>query len=113
MNPKALGLLIAVISAVLFIYFCMFIGGIVFAAGTCTAKYPAGQEVTLTAKPCPGSYFVRWDGACAGQGAVCKVRMDGNKETSAVFEWIPWPYNLRLTEWEKKMCSGGGYTQGM
>jgi hypothetical protein len=33
MTGRALGLLIAVISAVLFIYFCMFIGGIVLAAG--------------------------------------------------------------------------------
>lgn len=113
MNPKALGLLIAVICAVLFIYFCMFIGSIVLAAGNCTAKYAEGTEVTLTATPCPGSYFVRWEGACAGQSAACKVKMDGDKQTAAVFELLPWPYNLRLTEWEKKMCSGGGFTQGM
>ncbi|MFA5324228.1 MAG: hypothetical protein WC373_16255, partial [Smithella sp.] len=75
--------------------------------------YAEGTEVTLTATPCPGSYFVRWEGACAGQSAVCKVKMDGDKQTAAVFELLPWPYNLRLTEWEKKMCSGGGFTQGM
>lgn len=112
MNGRALGFLIMIISAVLFIYACIFIGGIVFAAENCTAKYDAGTEVTLTATPCPGSYFVRWDGACAGQGAICKVKMDSDKQTSAVFEPIPWPYNLRLTEWEKKMCSGG-YTRRM
>jgi len=98
MSGRSLGLLIAVISAVLFIYFCMFIGGIVFATENCTATYAAGTEVTLTATPCPGSYFVRWDGACAGQGPVCKVKMDGDRQTSAVFEQIPFPQNLRLLD---------------
>ncbi|HPE06251.1 MAG TPA: hypothetical protein PLW50_00865 [Smithellaceae bacterium] len=97
MNGRALGLLIMVISAVLFIYFVIFVGGIVFAA-ECTAKYNTGTEVILTATPCPGSYFVRWDGACAGQGAICKVKMDGDKQTSAVFEPIPFPQNLRLLD---------------
>lgn len=53
MNGRALGLLIMVISAVLFIYFVIFVGGIVFAA-ECTAKYNTGTEVILTATPCPG-----------------------------------------------------------
>lgn len=109
MNGRTLGFLIAAISAALFIFACMFIGGIVFAKtavisttpatpSNCTATYAAGTEVTLTATPCPGDYFVRWEGACAGQGPICKVKMDGNKETTAVFEPIPFPQNLRLLD---------------
>lgn len=98
MSPRALGLLICLISAALTIYTIIFIGGIIFAAETCTAKYDAGTEVTLTATPCPGSYFVRWDGACAGQGPICKVKMDSDKQTSAVFEPIPFPQSLRLLD---------------
>jgi streptogramin lyase len=37
--------------------------------GTCSANYPTGTEVTLTATPAEGSTFAGWSGACSGVGA--------------------------------------------
>lgn len=109
---RLLGIIICLISAAMVVVLIGAICGLAF-ADTCAAKYPAGEKVVLKATACPGSYFVRWDGACAGQGAECTLIMDGDKQTSAVFEPLPIPYNFRFTEWEKQMCIGGGYTQRM
>jgi hypothetical protein len=52
---------------------------------TCTASYPQGTLVALTAVPDPGSLFVGWSGACSGTGA-CNVAMDGARNVSARFD---------------------------
>jgi len=49
---------------------------------TCTAGFPPGASVTLTAVPAPGSMFVGWSGACAGTGP-CTVTMDAAKDVHA------------------------------
>lgn len=108
---RLLGIIICLISAMMVIVLVGALCGLAFAG--CTAKYKAGEKVTLKATACPGSYFVRWEGACAGQGAECTIVMDGDKQTSAVFEKFPVPYNFKLSDWEKQMCNGGGYTQRM
>jgi hypothetical protein len=57
--------------------------------GTCTAQFEAGQEVTLTASPAPGSLFVAWkycdtEGV---QGRQCTVHVTpGHKAVGAKFE---------------------------
>lgn len=38
--------------------------------GTCSARYNAGDTVTLLAEPDAGEYFVGWGGDCAGGGGV-------------------------------------------
>ncbi|HEX6354735.1 InlB B-repeat-containing protein [Actinophytocola sp.] len=41
---------------------------------SCTLRYAAGAEVTLTAAPDPGWRLEKWSGACAGSG-VCALRL--------------------------------------
>jgi hypothetical protein len=50
--------------------------------GTCTAGFPAGAAVTLTATPLYDGMFAGWTGACAGQGATCHVEMTMDTETT-------------------------------
>ncbi len=42
--------------------------------GHCTATFPAGTSVVLTATPENGSKFVRWGGSCAG-AVTCHVKL--------------------------------------
>jgi hypothetical protein len=67
-------------------------------ADTCIAKYPAGKVVTVTATPCPGSRFVKWEGACTGVFPICTVKMTAHQTVNAVFELIPYPEHVRLID---------------
>ena len=58
--------------------------GIDFAAGTETADFAPGTQVTLTAAPADGSFFAGWSGACTGTGA-CTLTMDEDKSVTATF----------------------------
>jgi hypothetical protein len=40
----------------------------------CTATFPTGSSVLLTAKPANGAKFVRWGGSCAG-AVTCHVKL--------------------------------------
>ena len=55
---------------------------------TCTATFPTGNTVTLTADPAGGSTFVGWSGPCSGTGP-CTVTMDTNQTVSAQFDLLP------------------------
>jgi hypothetical protein len=50
----------------------------------CSASYPNGTSVTLTASPAGGSTFVGWAGACSGTGA-CTVTMSMAQTVTATF----------------------------
>jgi len=50
---------------------------------TCSAPFPEGTMVTLTATPDPGSRFDHWEGACTAD--PCTVTMDADKAVTAVF----------------------------
>ena len=51
--------------------------------GTCSASFPTGNSVTLTATAAPGSTFAGWTGDCSG--ADCSVVMDVNRSVTATF----------------------------
>jgi hypothetical protein len=56
---------------------------------TCSASFPTGNTVTLTANPAGDSQFVGWSGDCSGSGS-CTVTMDTpNKTVSAQFDLLP------------------------
>lgn len=77
-------------------------------AGSCTAMFPSGNVLTLTAKG-TGSSFSGWTGACAGQSAVCQLVPSGDITTSASFDpltcttdficWeAPLPFGMDLSD---------------
>ena len=53
-------------------------------AGQCSATFPPGQVVSLTATPGTGSTFAGWGGACSGTGG-CTVTLTAATAVSATF----------------------------
>jgi hypothetical protein len=51
----------------------------------CSARYPAGTAVTLTATPVAGKSFLGWTGGCTGAAPQCTVTMNANVSTQAAF----------------------------
>jgi hypothetical protein len=61
--------------------------GINCTAGTCTATYPFGTPVTLTATTTDqNSTFAGWSGDCTGPDPTCTVSMNGPKSVTATFD---------------------------
>jgi phospholipase C len=51
---------------------------------TCTANFPSGSSVTLTAAPTTGFVFTGWSGACSGT-ATCSVTINAATSVTATF----------------------------
>jgi len=51
---------------------------------TCTAKFPSGTSVTLTATPASGFKFAEWSGGCGG-AATCTFTLKANTSVTAAF----------------------------
>ncbi len=51
---------------------------------SCSAAFPTGTAVTLTATPVSGSTFSSWSGACTGTGS-CVVTLDADRSVTATF----------------------------
>lgn len=53
---------------------------------TCSASYPNGTMLTLTATPSTGSTFTGWSGGvCSGASTTCNLTMDAAKAVTATF----------------------------
>jgi cellulose 1,4-beta-cellobiosidase len=52
---------------------------------TCTASFPGGSSVTLTAVAASGSVFAAWGGACGGTASTCVVPMTQAQSVAASF----------------------------
>ena len=55
---------------------------------TCSATFPSGTQVTLTAKAATNSTFAGWSGACTGQSS-CAITLTGNTSLGAAFKVTP------------------------
>ena len=51
----------------------------------CSASFPVGTAVTLTATPEPGFTFVNWSGACTGNVATCTTTLNASVTAQANF----------------------------
>ena len=51
---------------------------------TCESDWDGGQTVNLTATPAAGMRFIRWAGACSGDG-VCTLTLSGAISATALF----------------------------
>ena len=68
--------------------------GTVGCVGSCSAAYPNGSIVTLTAAPATGSAFAGWSGGgCSGTGG-CIVTMTGDQAVTATFSLVPETLNV-------------------
>jgi len=55
---------------------------------TCTAGFPAGTVVTLTATEAAGSTFSGWSGACTNAAGSCSVTMSASESVTATFSTV-------------------------
>ena len=59
----------------------------------CSADFPEGTNVTLTAEPTGDGTFVGWSGDCTGTG-VCNLTMNGPRQVSAAFQNVTYPLSV-------------------
>jgi len=52
----------------------------------CIRAFEPNREVKLTAYMTPGHTFKAWEGACAGQGNPCTIKVSGAMDVTAVLE---------------------------
>jgi Domain of unknown function DUF11/Divergent InlB B-repeat domain len=53
---------------------------------TCSASYPSGSAVTITATPDPGSTFSGWSGGGCGGTGICTVTLSASTVVTATFD---------------------------
>ncbi len=67
--------------------------------GTCSASFPRGQSVTLTASPAAGSTFAGWSGGgCSGTGPACTVSLASSAAVTARFDAVTPRYALTIAK---------------
>jgi hypothetical protein len=69
----------------------------VICGSTCSAFFPSGTVVTLTAAPSPGSVFASWSNGCTGSTPTCTVTMNRARSVTARFNVTP-SYRLTVTK---------------
>jgi List-Bact-rpt repeat protein len=63
---------------------------------TCTTQWDQGAAVNLTASPASGERFVRWSGACTGNG-LCALKLDQPASAHALFGPLRIPLRVAVT----------------
>ncbi|MDP6518503.1 MAG: PQQ-dependent sugar dehydrogenase, partial [Planctomycetota bacterium] len=69
-------------------------------AGTCSAQYLDGTNVTLQAASVPGWTFTGWSGPCSGTGP-CSFTVNSDVQVTA-------NYQVQSTNWTLTVVNGGG-----
>jgi len=64
---------------------------------TCTASFPRGAMVTLTAMPDADAAFAGWTGACVGNAPTCTVTLDAATTVTATFNVAQYLVTVDLT----------------
>ena len=57
----------------------------IICGATCSAPYPSGAVVVLTATPAVGQQFIGWTNACTGTNPTCTVSMSAARSVTATF----------------------------
>jgi uncharacterized repeat protein (TIGR02543 family) len=57
----------------------------VYCGAMCSASFPSGTTITLSAVPTAGSTFAGWGGACSGRATTCTVTMASAQSVRAKF----------------------------
>lgn len=73
--------------------------------GTCSANFPDGTQVTLTATPASSSGFAGWGGVCSGTSTTCTVTLSASQNVSAGFSAVA-SGNYQLTVTDSGTASG-------
>ncbi len=80
----------------------------------CTTQWDQGAVVTLIADPAPTDRFVRWSGACSGNGP-CALTLSASVSATAVYGPLRIPVRLSTTGKGKIACTpacGKSFTGG-
>ena len=73
-------------------------------ASGCSAGYPTGTVVTLTADPSAGSTFTGWSGACTGSG-TCEVTLSEARTVTSGFSLSGSSPLARVGRWEPQFST--------
>jgi hypothetical protein len=79
---------------------------------TCTAGFPQGQTVQLTATPDALSVFKGWSGACSGATPTCALTLSADASVTAVFAVKTFRLTVRKTGAGSVASSPAGITCG-
>lgn len=79
--------------------------GLSCTSGSCSASFPAGQSVVLTAQASNGSILTSWQGTCTGV-ASCAVTMNAASAVTATFSLEPID-NILVTPASSTLAVGG------
>src|SRR5689334_12715227 len=71
--------------------------GEIACGASCSAIYPIGTMVMLTATPDAGAELAGWSGGgCSGTTPACAVTMDAAKSVTAIFNIAQYPVTINL-----------------
>lgn len=79
---------------------------------TCSADYPWGTPVTLTAAPASGTSFLGWGDACSGGDPACAVTLKAPTSVSATFGAFSVSKAALEVKWKQSRSGGSLVVDG-